>query len=174
VDSGELDPNRYLREAFAALPDWVTALLDRFGLARFNVVQRRQAAGLTQGSQFMATRAFDIGQNTFEFIASIFIALYLAFFLIRDGDDVVRALRHSAPLAPVKKRELFAKFRTVIRATVKGSLVVAAIQGLLGGIAFWALGAQWALLCGVLWRSCHCCRPSARRCCGCQWRSTSS
>jgi predicted PurR-regulated permease PerM len=150
VDSGEWDPNRYLRQAFTALPEWVTALLDRFGLARFDVVQRRLAAAFTQASQFMAKQAFNIGQNAFEFIASIFIALYLAFFLIRDGDDVVSALRHSIPLAPVQKRELFAKFGTVIRATVKGSLVVAAIQGLLGGIAFWVLGVKWAVLCGVL------------------------
>jgi predicted PurR-regulated permease PerM len=150
VDSGEWDPNRYLRQAFTALPDWVTALLDRFGLARFDVGQRRLAAAFTQASQFMSTQAFDIGQNAFEFIASIFIALYLAFFLSRDGDDVVRAVRHSIPLTPVQKRELFAKFGTVIRATVKGSLVVAAIQGLLGGIAFWVLGVKWALLCGVL------------------------
>ena len=57
---------------------------------------------------------------------------------------MVRALRHSIPLAPVQKRELFAKFGTVIRATVKGSLVVAAIQGLLGGIAFWVLGVKWS------------------------------
>ena len=79
VDSGEWDPNRYLRQAFTALPEWVTALLDRFGLARFDVVQRRLAAAFTQASQFMTTQAFDIGQNAFEFIASIFIALYLAF-----------------------------------------------------------------------------------------------
>ena len=63
---------------------------------------------------------------------------------------MVRALRHSIPLAPVQRRELFAKFGTVIRAAVKGSLVVAAILGLLGGIAFWVLGVKWALLCGVL------------------------
>jgi predicted PurR-regulated permease PerM len=50
----------------------------------------------------------------------------------------------------VQRRELFAKFGTVIRAAVKGSLVVAAILGLLGGIAFWVLSVKWALLCGVL------------------------
>jgi predicted PurR-regulated permease PerM len=38
----------------------------------------------------------------------------------------------------------------VIRAAVKGDLMVAAVQGALGGLAFWALGVGGALLWGVL------------------------
>jgi predicted PurR-regulated permease PerM len=150
LQSGALDPTRLLRQAFAALPEEVIALLDRFGLARFDILQSRLARALTLGSQFLATQALSIGQNAFEFVAGIFITLYLAFFFIRDGEGVMRDIRHAIPLSAAHKRALFAKFGTVIRATVKGSLLVAAIQGLLGGLAFWALGVRWALLCGVL------------------------
>ena len=101
-------------------------------------------------SQFIATQALSIGQNSFEFIASLFIALYLAFYMIRDGKSVARTVRRAIPLAPEHKRELLGKFATVIRATVKGNLLVAAIQGALGGIAFWFLGVGGALLCAVL------------------------
>ena len=45
---------------------------------------------------------------------------------------------------------LLVKFAAVIRATIKGSLVVAVIQGAIGGIVFWALGIHSALLWGVL------------------------
>jgi predicted PurR-regulated permease PerM len=45
---------------------------------------------------------------------------------------------------------LFAKFAAVVRATVKGSFVVAAVQGALGGIAFWFLGIHGAMLWAVL------------------------
>ena len=48
------------------------------------------------------------------------------------------------------KKELAAKFTTVVRATVKGNLLIAAIQGALGGVAFWFLGVNGALLWGVL------------------------
>ena len=34
------------------------------------------------------------------------------------------------------KRHLFAKFTTVVRATVKGNIAVAAMQGALGGAIF--------------------------------------
>lgn len=150
LQSGELNPAHYFSGVFNALPDWIQSLLDRFGLVNFATLQRRLATALAQGSQFIATQALSIGQITFEFVASLFIALYLAFFLIRDGDDVVRAVREAIPLAPAHKHELFNKFTTVIRATVKGNLLVAAIQGALGGLAFWFLGVGGALLWGVL------------------------
>lgn len=150
LQSGELNPALYFHRAFDTLPDWMRGLLDRFGLVNFEILQHRLTAVLAQGSQFIATQALSIGQNTFEFVASLFITLYLAFFLIRDGDGVARAVQRAIPLAPAHKRELLGKFATVIRATVKGNLLVAAIQGALGGIAFWFLGVGAALLWAVL------------------------
>lgn len=150
LQSGELDPTVYLRGLFDALPGWVTTLLDRFGLVDFSALQHRLSAALAQGSQFIATQALSIGLNTFEFVASLFITLYLAFFLIRDGEDVVRAIRRTLPLSSRHKQELLDKFITVIRATVKGNLLVAAIQGALGGVAFWFLEVRAALLWAVL------------------------
>jgi predicted PurR-regulated permease PerM len=125
-------------------------MLDRFGMTDFAALQQRLVRALSEGTQFIAGQALSIGQNTFEFVASLCITLYLAFFLIRDGAEVARTLRHAIPLAPAHKRELLAKFATVIRATVKGNLLVAAIQGALGGVAFWFLGVSGALLWGVL------------------------
>ena len=135
---------------FDALPQWVAAILDHFGLFDFDTLQRRTVAALAQGSLFIATQAFSIGQNTFELLASLFITLYLAFFLIRDGDRVVRTVRWAIPLAPEHAQVLVEKFTTVIRATVKGNLLVAAIQGALGGLAFWFLGVGGALLWAVV------------------------
>jgi predicted PurR-regulated permease PerM len=108
------------------------------------------AAALAQATQLIATQAFAIGQNTFEFLATLFITLYLAFFLIRDGDDVVLTMRRAIPLPREQMQELVDKFITVIRATVKGNLLVAAIQGALGGLAFWFLGVAGALLWAVV------------------------
>jgi predicted PurR-regulated permease PerM len=150
VHSGEWNPALYFHRLFDALPGWTRAPLERLDLTDFDTLQRRLSAAVAQGSQFIATQALSIGQNTFEFVADLFITLYLAFFLIRDGEGVVRALRRAVPLAPEHKEELVDKFSTVVRATVKGHLLVAAIQGALGGIAFWFLGVSAALLWAVL------------------------
>lgn len=150
LQSGEVNPGVYFHGLFDALPTWITGLLDRFGMIDFETLQKRLVTALAEGSQFIATQAVSIGQNTFEFLANLCITLYLAFFLIRDGDELARTVRHAIPLAPAHKKELIACFATVIRATVKGNLLVAAIQGALGGVAFWFLGVTGAILWGVL------------------------
>ncbi|MBC7918181.1 MAG: AI-2E family transporter [Rhodoferax sp.] len=154
LQSGELNPARYLRGVFDAMPSWVGSVFDYFGLTNFDKLQARVSALLSQGTQFIATQALSIGQFTFDFVANLFITLYLAFFLIRDGDSVLRLVRQGVPMSDAHKRELWLKFTTVIRATVKGNLLVAALQGALGGLAFWVLGigapVLWAVLMAFL------------------------
>jgi predicted PurR-regulated permease PerM len=75
--------------------------------------------------------------------------LYLTFFLLRDGSGLAHQIEDAVPLRPDLRRALLDKFTTVIRATVKGSLIVALIQGLIGGIVLWALGVHGAALWGA-------------------------
>jgi predicted PurR-regulated permease PerM len=150
LQSGELSATRYFRSVFDALPAWATQGLGRVGLSDFDTLQRRLTEALARGSQLIATRALGIGQITVEFVVDLFIALYLAFFLIRDGAPLAHTLRHAIPLAPAHRSELVDKFKVVIRATIKGNLLVAVLQGLLGGLAFWFLGLEGALLWGVV------------------------
>ena len=150
IGSGELNPAAYIQQVFAALPDWVTGALDRLGLTDIAALQQRLIAAISEGSRFIAAQAVSIGLTTFDFIARLFITLYLAFFLIRDGSALSHRINMAIPLAPGHKRELAEKFSMVIRATVKGNLLVAAIQGMLGGLAFWFLGVNAPLLWAVL------------------------
>lgn len=76
--------------------------------------------------------------------------LYLLFFLLRDGHDLADKIRSKIPLADNQKTRLLTKFMGVIRATVKGNLVVALVQGGLGGLIFWFLGIEAALLWGAI------------------------
>lgn len=150
AQSDQWSATNYLRGVFDALPAPLAALLERFGLADVAAVQRRLAQAVAQASEFIATRALSIGQDTVQFVASLFITTYLAFFLIRDGERILGTIREAIPLAPEGKAQLLGKFATVLRATVKGNLLVAAIQGALGGLAFWALGIEAAVLYAVL------------------------
>ncbi len=150
VQSGESNPVPYLQGVFDALPGWATAFLDRLGLVDFDALRSRLSSVLERGSAFIAAQAFNLGQNTFEFAVSLFITLYLAFFLVRDGDRIVRALRRALPLTPGQQQELLHKFGLVIRSTVRGNLIVAATQGALGGLAFWFLGVTGPLLWAVV------------------------
>ena len=150
IESGELKPALLLRSLFDALPGWLTNVLDRFGLGNFDLLQRKLTQAVTQGSQFIATQTFNLGQDVLTLVVSLGIALYLAFFLVRDGGPLMRSIRTAIPLPPDVKQELLQQFGTVLRATVKGNLVVALVQGALGGLAFWFLGVNAALLWAVL------------------------
>ena len=148
--SGELNFGRYFQQVLGALPSWVSDLLDRFGLTNLGAMQEQLSTGLVQGGQFVAAKALNIGQNTFDLIVELIIVLYLLFFLVRDGDDLARRIRTAIPLHADQQRELFNRFTTVIRATVKGNVVVAIVQGALGGLIFWFLGVHAPVLWAVV------------------------
>lgn len=150
VQSGELSFARYFNQILGAMPGWVTELLQRFGIDDLEAIERRLLESLSEGGQAIAKQVFSFGQNTLDFVVSFFVALYLAFFLIRDGAAISKRVRAAVPLAEEHKHRLAAKFFTVIRATVKGNVLVAATQGMLGGIAFWFLGVKAALFWAVV------------------------
>ena len=150
MQSGELNFGRYLQQVFDALPAWAANLLDRFGLTSLGAVKDRLSAGLMKGSQFLAAQAINVGQYTLEFIVSLFVMLYLLFFLLRDGDDLSRRIKAAIPLRPEQQRALFDKFAIVVRATAKSTVVVALLQGALGGLIFWFLGIHAPLLWAAL------------------------
>ena len=150
LKSGEIDPERFLRHLFAVLPRDVLRLLASLGLQNVDALQRSLAEAVARWGHLAAGEAMTLGQNAFDLVASLCITTYLAFFLIRDGAAQVPTLRRLVPLAPPHQRALLARFATVIRATVKGNLLVAVIQGALGGLAFWWLDVGGALLWAVL------------------------
>ena len=148
--SGQISVGMYFRQVMDALPAWAVSLLDRFGLTDIGTIQDRLTRALLQGSQVIAAHAVSIGQTTFDFIVSLFVMLYLLFFFLRDGEVLSARIAAAVPLRPEQRDALAEKFTVVIRATVKGSIVVAVVQGALGGFIFWVLGIHAPLLWGVV------------------------
>lgn len=150
IRSGELNFGVYFEQVMSALPPWMVKFLDKAGLASISELKDMLSNIALQGSQRLAEEALQIGQNTFEFVVSFGIMLYLLFFLLRDGTFLSARITQAIPLGLKHKRNLFGKFTTVVRATVKGNIAVAAIQGTLGGVIFSFLGIQGALLWGFV------------------------
>ena len=150
VQSGEFDLVGYLDQIISLLPDFVRSHLEELGLFTLEDVQKRLADSASQIGQYLAPQALNLGQTTVHLLVSFGIMLYLLFFLLRDGASLAAEVRRAIPLDTDSKRFLLDKFTTVIRATVKGNVAVAATQGTLGGLIFWFLGIQGALLWGVL------------------------
>lgn len=150
VQSGELDFASYAQRVEAALPSWVREVLNYLNLGDLASLKGKLKAGSAQISQAVAARALGLGLGALDFVVGLCLMLYLLFFLLCDGEKLLAYVRGSIPLNDAHKTELFKRVSLTIRATVKGGVSVAAIQGLLGGLAFWVLGISAPLLWAVV------------------------
>lgn len=150
LQNREIDIGKVIRDIEAAIPASWSAQLDRFGFGDTAELQSRLSSVLTSGLQLFAREAVSIGQGAFNFVLTLGVMLYLTFFLLRDGRHLTRRIGEVVPLRSEQRGALFVKFTTVIRATVKGSVIVAVVQGILGGVLFAFLDIRAALLWGVV------------------------
>lgn len=148
IDSGELDPSQFMekiRSAFPVIPE----TLEHLGVDTENV--RQQVSNFAvSASRNLAQQALAVGQNAFAFVINVGLMLYLTFFLLRDGSQLTRLMVRALPLGDEREHELFQKFTEVTRATIKGNIVVAMVQGALGGLILWWLGIPAAVMWGVV------------------------
>ncbi len=152
VAAGEIDLAAPVRTAERLAP-MVAEQLDRVGIELERV--QEGVSGLAAGaSRWIASQALTIGQDALRFFVLFVLMLYVLFFFLRDGERFVEGIIRALPLGDVHERRLMTKFAEVTRATIKGTLVVGAVQGALGGLLFLFLGlpapAFWGVVMGVL------------------------
>ncbi len=148
LESGQLRPGLWIDQIRAAFP-MIDEVLATLGFDIAKVKQQLRAVSVDAG-QIMASNALLIGQNTVSWFVSLGLMLYLAFFMLRDGAKLIPILIRALPLGDERERLLMQKFAEVTRATIKGSLVVAMVQGALGGLIFWILEIPGPVLWGVV------------------------
>jgi predicted PurR-regulated permease PerM len=72
------------------------------------------------------------------------------FFFLVDGPGLLRQILSYIPLGSAQEDQLLERFISVTRATIKGSLLIGVIQGLLARLAFWAAGVPAAAFWGTV------------------------
>ncbi len=83
-------------------------------------------------------------------VIGVCLVFYLLFFFLRDRDAALHLLRVSSPLTEAEMDRMISRVSDTINATISGTLVVASVQGLLGGLMFWWLGLSAPLFWGVV------------------------
>ena len=147
---GRIDVAMYFAQVFAALPANVQASLDNAGFGDLSGVQQQATAFLQASLGLIAQQALAIGGSIFGFVLSFAIALYVGFFLLRDGRSIARQVLAALPINRAIADRLAERFLVLVRATIKGSVVVGLVQGALGAITFWIVGVPSVLLLGVI------------------------
>ncbi|OQW77574.1 MAG: AI-2E family transporter [Proteobacteria bacterium ST_bin11] len=149
IQSGDINPQAYFQETLALLlPEF-----NKFShIQEISVGQISASAGnaFTQAVQYIAQQLPAMTQNLLNLIVQVALSFYMLFFFLRDGQQLIRKLISLIPIGDKIEIELFERFTSVARATVKGGLLVAAIQGSIGGVLFWFIGIPAAFLWGML------------------------
>lgn len=147
---GDIDVAMYFEQVFSALPANIQASLASAGFGELSAVQERVTAFVQASLGLIAQQALAIGGSVFGFVLSFGIALYVGFFLLRDGRMVGDAVLAALPMERGVADRLAERFLTIVRATIKGSVVVGLVQGALGALTFWIVGVPSVLLLGVI------------------------
>jgi predicted PurR-regulated permease PerM len=106
--------------------------------------------GAEKVASFMAGSLTGLVKNLFAFFVDLFILIFSLFFMFRDGESVVRGVRHLMPFDESIQTDMLSESKDLIFASVAVALVIACLQGLLGGLAFTIGGISTPIFWGVL------------------------
>ncbi|MEQ1559668.1 MAG: AI-2E family transporter [Methyloglobulus sp.] len=148
IQSGEINPQRYFQDTLALLPKFNH--LPRIGGISVEQISTSVGNAFAQAVKYIAQQVPAMTQNLLNLIVQVALAFYILFFLLRDGHQLMRKCISLIPIGDRIEIELFERFTSVARATVKGGLIVAVIQGCIGGLLFWFVGIPAAFLWGMV------------------------
>ena len=147
---GRIDVSAWFTQVHDALPLGIQASLDSAGFANLDGLIARAQDFARESTGLIARSAVAIGNSALAFVLAFGVGLYATFFLLRDGKSIGNAALKGLPMQADIAERLADKFLSIVRATVKGSIVVGLVQGTLGAITFWIVGIPSAALFGLL------------------------
>jgi len=134
--------------------DWVdkswTSLQESIPAAANIDLQTIATEGLKQSATYLMASSGSIFQNVGTFIIDLVLALFATFFFLRDADVIMRAVRRLLPMEADAREHLISRTRDLIAAGVMSSVVVAVLQGILGGISLAIVGISAPVFWGVV------------------------
>ncbi len=105
--------------------------------------------GLGAVSSFIVDNLKGIAINLLSFTINLFLAVFTFFFLLRDGEAIVHSLQRILPLERKHAEALFSRLYEAVSAVVRGTIVTALAQGILGGVGYWAVGVPYPVFLGL-------------------------
>lgn len=108
-----------------------------------------QQAG-TRAATMVASEAGGLVRNAFVFFFDLIVMLFATYFLFRDAGRVLEGLRRVLPFSASRTEAVLVQARDLIQAGVTAGLVVAALQGAIGGITMALMGFTAPVFWGVV------------------------
>ena len=130
------------------LPDWIP-FADQLEPYRDNITAKlAELAGKT--GVYLAESLARLTQGTVFFFLNLFVMLYAMFIFLFSGPSLIQQILSYGPLSRSDKEKMLKVGLSVSRATVKGTLIIGIIQGVLGGLGFVVAGIDAAVFWGAV------------------------
>jgi predicted PurR-regulated permease PerM len=126
---------------------WIQQQVPGQNLGDFEDLVRRGTAWL---AGFVAARAGEVLRNVAVFVIDLVVTLFAVFFFFRDGPAMINALRRILPFEKQHRERMIKVADELVRATISSGLIVAAVQGFIGGVTFAVLGLGAPVFWGVM------------------------
>lgn len=108
------------------------------------------AGQLKNGGTALLGQSLGLVGNVVNGVVKAFFVIFTMYYLFRDGDKIVHALPGALPLSDSQSKAIIARTSQVVSASVYGVVTIAALQGVVGGLAFWILGVPSPILWAIL------------------------
>lgn len=105
---------------------------------------------LKNGLQWLIQNLSGAFGGAARFIINLFIFLIASYYLLRDGAKLKHTIVRASPLAEADDQIVFDQLKLSINSIIRGSLIIAFIQGVLTGIGFTLFGIPNGILWGVV------------------------
>lgn len=106
--------------------------------------------GIEKQAGYLAEQLGTILKNIAAFIFDLFVMIFAMVYFFRDGSQIIRGVRSILPFDAEHRETMINQARNLISASVVTSLIVAVIQGALGGVGFALVGLPTPVFWGVV------------------------
>lgn len=142
-------------QSFINEPTAITAYMEKFPYYKEILPYRAviiEKAGLVVGniSTFLINSLSEVTMLTVNAVFSSVIMLYVMFYFLTMGEVLLMKILYFLPLHDRDERRLLKRFTSVTKATLKGTLIIGAVQGFICGLAFAFAGIQGPVFWGTV------------------------
>lgn len=112
------------------------------------------AGSVAAFAQWLTGQSTSLLRGSINQVVMFVLTFYFLFYFLRDREHALRWVESLSPLHAPETAYILSRLAETVHATLIGTVVVAAVQGALGGLMFWWLGLPtpvfWGLVMGLL------------------------
>lgn len=108
------------------------------------------ANNLSEIGAWLVNQLTQVATNVLLGLFQLGLILICAFFFFRDGLSLVNWLQDVLPFKRERQQMVIQRFGEVVTGSIYGNVLVAVLEGAIGGLAFFVVGLPWPIIWGMV------------------------